>query len=107
VIGTGRTAWSLEIEKRIREAASDFEKQNGRIGTSADELRAGLAAFNKEQAPAPVAQPLPQGLERTDKNADKIASDYAATILAKPSSSWTPEEKAFIRQSIGAYRGGE
>lgn len=97
--------WAQECEAKIRQQAADFQKRVYGESQSADELRVGMAAATPNAATA--TQPLPKGLDPTDKNADKIASDYGATILAKPASAWTQEERDFIRQSIGAFRGGK
>ncbi len=69
---------------------------------NAAELRAALNQYNHAQHPAPA--PLPPGISADlPQKAQDTASDlYGQAILSKPAGALTPEERAYLRGSIGA-----
>jgi hypothetical protein len=68
------------------------------------ELRASIAEYERSVAPAQPSAPLPPGITAamTPKSQDTAATLYAESILSKPAGAWSPEEREFIRGSLGS-----
>lgn len=80
------------------ENEKDYSQMN------AAELRAAIAEYERGAAPAQPSAPLPPGITAamTPKSQDAAATLYAESILNKPTGSWTPAEREYIRGSIGS-----
>jgi hypothetical protein len=70
---------------------------------SAAQLREALAEYSRQQQPAP-AGPVAPGVtaDMSPAKQDEVSTSYAREILQRPTGSWTPAEKDFIRRSAGA-----
>lgn len=70
------------------------------------DLRADVVAYLRQaQQPAPASAPRPPGITADMKPEvqDAACELYAGSILAKPASALTPQEREFLRLSIAAY----
>ena len=70
---------------------------------NAAELRAALNAYHRSQNPVTTA-PLPPGItaEMPPKAQETASQLYGEALLRKSAGSLTPDEKTFLRGSIGA-----
>lgn len=70
-------------------------------GMSSAELRAALAEYERQGSPAAPPAPVAPGMEGLSQKAQETASElYAEAILRKPTNTWTPAEREFIRAGI-------
>jgi hypothetical protein len=67
------------------------------------ELRSALAEYERETRPTQAPAPLPPGItaDMSPKAQETATNLYVESLMRKPAGSLTPEERVFLRQSIG------